>query len=459
MFWGLFVKRPSLVRTSLLLLAAQVVFRAGDAVLPLLLATWFGRSSATDVYYFSWAAFAFAGSIIFSVYQDSAVVPILSELRATGEHHGLGAKVRGSLLAHTLAFGSLLSAVIGMLAVASFAVRYDGAELALAAKMVPIFCLYLVALSVRTFLVAVLNAEHRYFAHPVAGAASIVMTIGLIAAFQSSAGVVIIPAAALAGEVVSIAVLASITMNLGLAMPLTFERPEPVRRFARLAASEAGGGALTRINPVVDQLMAGFAGVIGGGTLLRYSGDVSSVLTSLLQASLLPVLLSVLSDKVSRDTERRRIVFRATVIRALAWSCALLALASVLVWAVRAPLLRFVFLRGRMDAGGVDRMIEVLPYHLLGVAPFGALLVLARAHVALKNSRIMISMGIMNAAMNLVFDVLFVKAIGLRGLALSTSLTHAIVAIVFWFRLEAALKDKSLTAGPSGITKRVEEAT
>lgn len=431
------MRRPSLFRTSLLLLAAQVVFRAGDVALPLLLAAWFGRSASTDVYYFSWAAFAFAGSLVFSVYQDSAVVPILTELRVRGEH-ALSARVRGSLLAHTLLLGGLLSAVIGMLAIGTFAIRYDGPELALAAKMVPVFCLYLVAMSVRTFFVGVLNAEHRFFAHPFAGAAGIVTSIGLIAALHKTAGVIVIPTAALAGELVSIAVLAQLAVGqLGLAMPLTLERPEPVRRFVKLVAAETAGGALTRINPVVDQLMASLVGVVGGGTLLRYSGDVSSVLTSLLQASLLPVLLSVLSDEFSAIGPTR---FRHTVQRALGWSCGLLALASVLMYAVRGPLLRAVFLRGQMDAAGVERMIDILPYHLLGAAPFGALLVLARAHVAMKNSRIMVSMGILNAGLNLVLDIVLMKVMGLRGLALSTSLTHLVVAVVFWFRLEGALR-------------------
>jgi len=421
------------------LLAAQVVFRAGDGALPLLLAAWFGRSSATDVYYFAWAAFAFAGSLVFGVFQDSAVVPILTELRIRGAHD-MAARVRGSLLAHTLVVGGALSAVIGMVAVGTFATRYDGPDLALAARMVPLFCLYLVALAVRTFFVAVLNAEHRYLAHPIAGAASVATTIGIIAGFHRSAGIIVVPAAALAGELVSIGILGQLTMgSLGLRIPLTLERPEPVRRFAKLVASEAGGGALTRINPVVDQLMAGFAGVLGGGTLLRYSGDVSSVLTSLLQMSLLPVLLSVLSDEAAHSG--RDGPFRATVHRSLAWACVLLGAASALVFVVRGPLLRFVFLRGAMDAAGVDRMIEILPYHLAGVAPFGALLVLARAHVALKNSRIMISMGLLNAAMNLVFDLALVKPLGLRGLALSTSLTHLVVAVVFFVRLDPALRE------------------
>jgi len=68
-----------------------------------------------------------------------------------------------------------------------------------------------------------------------------------------------------------------------------------------------------------------------------------------------------------------------------------------------------------------------------------ALLVLARAHVATKNGAIMISMGIMNASANVIFNLILFRVIGLEGLALSTSCVHAAVAVVFWFRFESRL--------------------
>jgi len=81
-------------------------------------------------------------------------------------------------------------------------------------------------------------------------------------------------------------------------------------------------------------------------------------------------------------------------------------------------------------------MIRILPYHLVGLAPFGALLVLARAHVAIKNSGIMLGMGVLNATLNAVFNVVLLKAIGLEGIALSTSCVQLAIAIVFWVRLD-----------------------
>jgi putative peptidoglycan lipid II flippase len=141
------------------------------------------------------------------------------------------------------------------------------------------------------------------------------------------------------------------------------------------------------------------------------------------------------ADHAQRDVE----TIRHTVGRAVAWVMAILVACSVLLYVVRLPLLRLIFLHGQMDEVGVDRMAAILPYHLVGLAPFGALLVLARAHVAMKNGRIMFAIGVFNAICNVVFDLLFYRLIGLEGLALSTSCVHTAVAIIFWFRLQTHL--------------------
>jgi putative peptidoglycan lipid II flippase len=426
--------RRSIARTTLLLLPLQIVFRGVEALLPLLLALWFGRSERTDVYYFAWAVFALAGSLVFSAFQDSAVVPILAEVKLSAP--SLVPAVRGSLLGHTLAFGSGLAVAIGGLAAAWFWARYTGDARAAALAMVAPFALYLVALAVKTFLAAMLNAEHRYVPLPIASALGAVVTIAVIAAGRGAMSIVAVPVGSLAGELVAVALLAASARAAGLGMTPTLARPEPVRRIARLVASEVGGSAVTRLNPVVDQLMAGLAGVVGGGTLLKLSADVATIPTSLLQAALLPVLLTHLSDDfAARDVAK----VRATVRRALASVFAILVAASALLWAVRAPVLRLVFAHGAMDSAGVDRMAHILPYHLVGLAPFGALLVLARAHVAAQNSRIMISMGVLNAALNAGLNVALMAGIGLEGIALSTSFTYAVVAVVFAIRLESRL--------------------
>ena len=44
-------------------------------------------------------------------------------------------------------------------------------------------------------------------------------------------------------------------------------------------------------------------------------------------------------------------------------------------------------------------------------------------------------MGVLNSACNAAFNLAFVGFFGLSGIALSTSLTYVVVAVVFWVRL------------------------
>jgi putative peptidoglycan lipid II flippase len=415
---------------------ALVVFRAGELLLPLVLAYWFGRTAAMDVYFFAWAVFTFAGSLVFSAFKDSPLVPVLAEERLARPKEVPA--LLGSVLLHTWVVGGALAIAVGVIALSWFRFRYEGPDFRLAAWMVLPFTIFLIVMATRTFFGAILTVERHFVVQPVASGLGMIVNVGVLAAGHARMGVGLVPIAALAGELAGLLILAWYAMRIvGVTFRLGLTRPPALARVAKLIMHEVGGGAVTRVNPVVDQMMAGLAGIVGAGTMLRYSGDVAMVPTSILQAALLPVLLSHLSeDFANRDLD----TFRRTTVRALVTVSLLLLASTAVLWIFAGPIMRFVFLRGEMDAGGVDRMIRLLPYHLVGLAPFGGLLVLARAHVALKNSGIMIGMGLLNAGCNAAFNVVLLKLIGLEGIALSTSCVQTVVAIVFWFKLESKLR-------------------
>jgi putative peptidoglycan lipid II flippase len=426
---GVALPRANLARTALLLLPLQAVFRGGEALMPLFLAAWFGRSEETDLYYLLAAYFVFAGAVITGAFQDSAVVPVLIEVetRAPARFPAIA----GALLGHTLAVGGAVATAMGAIAAlfAVFAVHGAGHR-GVALELVAFMSLGIVAAAIRSFYVGLLNARGQFHAHPIGSGLGTALTFAILYAGRSM-GVRVVPVGLLAGELLAIAVLWGLTRRrLRLTIAPTLARPEEVRRIFSLVRLEVAGSLITRINPVIDQLMAGLAGVVGGGTLLRYAGDVASLPTSILQATLFPVLLTRLAHEAPHPA-----AFHATTRRTLVAVIALLAVLSGLFVAFRGPLCTLLFLHGAMDQAGVGRIASILPWALLGAAPFGALLVLARAHVAQQNSRIMPGMGVLNSGLNAVFNLAFVGALGLSGIALSTSLTYVVVAVVFWVRL------------------------
>lgn len=422
---------PGLARTALLLLPLQAVFRGGEAVLPLLLAAWFGRSEQTDLYYLLAAYFVFAGALLTGAFQDSAVVPVLIEVESS--EPARFPAIAGALLGHTLAIGAALAGAMG--AIAAVVALWGSHSRVLALELVGVMSLGLMVTAVRAFYAGLLNARGVFHGHPIGSGLGMAVTVGTLYSWRA-AGVLVVPCGLLAGEAVAVVVLSGMARRaLGTRIAPSLARPEPVRRIFSLVRLEVAGSLITRINPVIDQLMAGLAAVVGGGTLLRYAGDVASLPTSILQAVLFPVLLTRLAREAKRPA-----AFAATTRRTLAVVVALLAGLSALLVAFRTPLCTLLFLHGNMDPAGVARIAEILPWALAGAAPFGALLVLARAHVAQQNSRIMPGMGVLNSTLNAAFNLAFVGRLGLAGIALSTSMTYVVVAVVFWIRLPRAAR-------------------
>jgi putative peptidoglycan lipid II flippase len=425
-------RSPALARTALRLLPLHVALRGGEALLPMGLAAFFGRSRETDLYYVLAAYFVFAASIVTGAFQDSAVVPVLIEV-AEGPPAAFQ-RVAGSLFGHTLAFGGAVA--LGLGTVAALVACIVSPLRVLALELIFFMSLVTLASSIRAFYVGLLNARGVFRAHPIGSGFGMGLTWIMLFVGRGALGVRIVPVALLAGETLAIIILRALTTRgLGLRLTPTLHRSEPIRRILRLVRLELAGSLITRINPLIDQVMAGLAGVVGGGTLVRYATDVAALPTSILQATLFPVLLTRLSHEANRPA-----LLVATTRRTLAVVCALLALLAGAIILVRAPLCALLFARGAMDASGVARISSILPWAVVGSVPFGALLVLARAHVALQNSRIMPAMGLLNSLLNAVFNAALVGVLGLSGIALSTSLTYVAVAVVFWARLQSRVR-------------------
>ena len=429
-------ERPALARTALRLLPFQIVFRGGEALWPLLLAAWFGRSPETDLYFLLAALYLFAGSLVTGAFQDSAFIPVLLEVEAR-DPTALP-RVAGAVLGHTLLAATAIAAALGTVSGGVLALTRPAPLSHLAVALSAGYALWLVALAARSFLVGVLNAHRRFTAHPVAAGAGTAVSIACVAALQARLGVAVVPFALLAGELVAAAVLARIARRqLGLRLRPSLERPDPVPRLFSLLGFEVLGNSVTRINPVVDQAMAGLSPLVGAGTVLRYAMEVASLPNSVLQATLYPVLVARLSlESAAGDLP----AFRRTLRRALLGVVGLLALVTLAIILLRRPLFRLLFLRGQMDAAGVERIAELAPYALAGVPSFGAMLVLARAHVALQNGRLMFPIGLLNAALNTALDVALFPVLGLPGIALATSLMQTAVAVALGLRLRPLLR-------------------
>jgi putative peptidoglycan lipid II flippase len=412
----------------------QILSRAGTALLPILLATWYGRSEATDLYNLMAALFVLAGSLVFGCFQDSALVPIVVDVERREPE--LLPRLAGALFTYTLLIAGAVAALIGAGAWLRFHARASAAVAPLVSVMALGFSLQLPFLALRTLAASLLQARFRFLPDVVASGVNVAVTVA-VAAGAHRFGLGVVPFAIAGGELAALIVLVAALHRSGLSVRPTWARPAPLARFVRLVSAEIGGAAVVRVNPIVDQAVAAGLGVIGGGTMLRLSGDLAGFPASLAGSAFLSVLLSHLA---AAAVEGRKDQIRRTVAGSALVVAGTMALAAAALFVLRVPLVHLVYGRGAMDAAGLARIAHILGYHLLGLPPFGALLVLARAHVSLGNSRMLVGAGLLSATSNLALNLILAPLLGLEGIALSTSIASLLVAGLFWQRLQIRLR-------------------
>ncbi len=438
---------PAIYRHAAKLLPAQALKSVLDAALPFLLATWFGKGGASDAFFLTQGLFLFVVSLLAGAFQDSAVVPVLSEVRSRKTPKEYDA-VAGALVGWALVAGFAVGALFAAVAFGWFSwVRplpapFTGPRPVLM-LLVP-FALWAPLLALRASIGGILQARGALLATPLASALGTVLSAALLFGFHQRFGVVAIPSAQAAGEGVAALLAARYLLTTeGVPLRLSLARPEALRKLGRLVASEVLGAAVTRINPVVDQAFAATIAAVGAVSTMRYTNDLATVPTSVAQLALFPVLLVVLSRLAAEGDER---TFSKVVHKAIVQVSAFTIVVGGVVWLVRRPLLRAVFFHGSMTELAVEDLIEVLPWALANAPPFALLLLLVRAHTALGNSRIMFPLGVFNAAVNLLGDSILVRFFGVRGILLSTATTHTAVVVVLYLLLQRTLRERRVPA-------------
>ncbi len=424
----------SLKRAALMLAPFQIVFRGLEALIPFFFAQWFGRGLATDIFYIVAATVTFLTSLIVSAYQDSAIIPIVADL-----HRGAPHEVRDfacALLGRTLAIA--LVALVALCPIGTMVLQRFAPSIVAPSALVSGFALFAFLTAYRACICGFMNARGWFVVPPFVTGMGTTLAIVSIFFARARYGIYVVPWAFAMGEALALLLaLFEWRRREGRWIVPTLDNHPLVAKFSALAGREAVGATITRINPVIDQVMATSSKVIGGGTILKYALDLASIPGSVLQAVFFTPLLTKLSLQAAR---REYAAFLGTLKQGLVVATLTSASLAAALCIFREFICEVLFLHGEMDASAVSEMAAVLPYGAIGAVPFAWLLVLARANVALQNRRIMIPLGVMNAVSNVVFNVLFLRMLGLRGLALATTCVHALVAGAMLIALRSRLR-------------------
>jgi putative peptidoglycan lipid II flippase len=423
----------SIGRTSLLLAPLVLAARAVAFFVPLFIARWYGVQSATDAYY--WAlSIPTLLLILGGTTMGTVLVPVLARLRAGAPHEVddfVGAAV-------TFAAGAATSCGAAFALVAPFVLprvtNFDADTRALTVVFAWALVPFLATMAASAVLKATCEV-HGHFAGPAAAPVLRAVTTLSVVWVARPHGPLALPGGVLAGSIVETLWLLTILRSAGI-------RPRPNLTFhpalgeaARAFAAVLGGETMVAMNLIVDKVFAG-GGHEGSVTLLEYADHARAIPQTLLESSLLVVAFNAWAVARARGEDEAR---RRAVATTLWWVCLLAPPVLGGMFIGRVALVRMLYEHGAFAPEHSAVVAAVLAGFLPGVlmSLLGALIV--KAHIVDGRYGLVLRLGLLSFALNAALDAVMMPTYGLVGLAVSTSVTTAVVTIVSFSRLLPSL--------------------
>ncbi|WP_091815600.1 murein biosynthesis integral membrane protein MurJ [Marinobacter mobilis] len=428
-------KAPGLLRSSAVVGVMTMLSRVLGLVRDMVIARYFGAGAGADAFFVAFKIPNFLRRLFAEGAFSQAFVPVLSSYRETGsisEVRRLVNAVSGTL--GLVLLGVTLASVLGApLLTAVFAPGFldEPAKFDLASSMLRITFPYLLLISLTAFAGAILNSYDR-FAIP--AFTPVLLNLAMICAAIFLSPVMETPVLALAWGVFIAGALQlffqlPFLMRLGLLpRPRVDYRHEGVRRVLKLMAPALFGVSVSQINLLLDTILASLLQT-GSVSWLYYSDRLSELPLGVFGIAIATVILPSLSRKHAADSPDQ---FAQT----LDWAVRgvlLIGVPAALALALLAdPLIATLFHYGEVTDRDVVMAGGSLRAYSLGLLAFMLIKVLAPGFFARQDTRTPVKIGVIAMVANMAFNLALIWPLAHVGLALATSLSAWLNALLLW---------------------------
>lgn len=417
--------------------AVAVSARAVGFLVPFAIAAWFGATGETDALFFAYALTLFVSNV-FAPVAESLSVPFIAQRRSRGDNP--------APFVTTLALVSVTAAIAASILLGSislfllpYVTSFSPEELRLASRLIVLAAPLVPLTALSGVFAGALNADGRFLLP--AGSPFVRAAVNLlaIAALKSSLGVSSVIVGYVAGEAVRALLLGSSCFILRLAVVrLKHQRvSRDVAEFLRVGGFQAVGMLSIGFVPLIDRAMASWLAP-GSVTLLEYADRLYQIPVVLIGTGIVVTALSrwsALLHTKGRDTLRSDVgvITRRT---------ALLAVAVSLAFAMAVPLTVRIVYPTALSAEERSIVIATVLAFTIGVAPFVVGQLYNRALLALKLTRFLFGVTVVANVLNIFFNLVLMRLLGVPGLAMSSSATAIGVVFVLRHRFNTETKKK-----------------
>jgi putative peptidoglycan lipid II flippase len=406
-------------------------------------ARYFGASGETDAFFLAFKIPNFMRRLFAEGSFSLAFVPVLSEVRASGDRQALRDLIDN--VAGTLTGILLVVTAIGVLAapvvLAIFAPGWlvdERPEFWLSADMLRITFPYIMLISLTAFAGGILNTFDRFL---VPALTPVLLNVSLIAAAVLFSARLEVPVMALAWGVLAAGVAQLLIqipalMRLGvMPRPRWGWRHSGVRKILRLMIPTLVGSSVAQINLLLDMVIATFL-VSGSVSWLYYSDRLLEFPLGVFGVALSTVILPNLSRKYARQDPQ---AFSATLDWSLRLALIITLPAALGLAQLAMPILITLFQYDAFELSDVRMSALSLSAYAVGLPAFIAVKVLAPGFYARQDTKTPVKIAIIAMVSNMALNFIFVGVLLAfafqgphTGLALASSVAAYINAALLF---------------------------
>lgn len=396
----------------------------------LVVANYFGTTDMMDAFVIAFMIPSVVAAVLAEGLPD-ALMPAYSETAANKGKQEADALAVNSIWVY---FGTLLAALAGLLVggehlIRLFSANFSAEKMALCVKMYWALLPFVVFYGMSHVFGTLLQANKRF---ALAAATPLLVpacsVAGLLVGYPSM-GIYGLIAGVVAGSALHLAVLYfAFRQQCEQSLFVRGSWTPEVRSVVRESFPLLAGGIVMYGTTLVDNGMAAWLAP-GSVAVLGYGGRVCGLVLSLAAISVGKAILPYLSDYVAHgqwDSLKRTLLHFSTLI---AVTCLPV---TLILWLWAPEIVAILFERGSFSSADTARVAGVLQYYGLQI-PFYIIAVLAsRVVIALRASKFILIVTVVNLTTNILFNILFMQFLGIKGIALSTAVVHLISALMLF---------------------------
>lgn len=402
----------------------------------LALSYYYGASLITDAYFVS-QTIPFILFSLFGLAISIGYIPITQRI-SVNKSEDFALKFTNNLTNLFLLFTIMLVIIFQVFAyeiVRVFAIGFDYSTLDLAVQFSRITIISLISLSAISVYSAFLQLKNKFLMVSLFGFIfNFLVVLSIISSNFFEMKYILVLGGLFAIFLQHILTLKYAKSN-GLDRSLIFNlKDENLKELSKISAPLLLGLSVIQLNVLVDKTLASTI-IEGGISALNYADRLNSFVLSILVMSLSTVIYPQLSRYINSGKIEK---VEDTLVYSFKLILIILTPVMIVTFYFSLNIVELLFGRGQFDSEAIILTSESLRFYSIGIVAIGLREILTRAFYSFENSKSPMINSIYGIIINITLSIILSYYFGLKGLALSTSIS----AIFVCYLLINELKSK-----------------